>query len=48
MEAVGWSGALVGWTRNAKSKVRQIGEENLDRFLEKHPEYGIEIDWDEG
>ena len=46
-QAVGWSGTLVGWTRNAKSKVRQIGEENLDRFLEKHPEYGIEIDWDD-
>lgn len=46
-QAVGWSGFLVGWTNNAKAKVKQIGEDNLDKFLDKHPEYGIEIDWDD-
>ena len=46
-QAVGWSGALVGWTKNAKDKVRQIGEDSLDKFLDRHPEYGIEIDWDQ-
>ena len=46
-QAVGWSGALIGWTKKARSQVRQIAEDNLDRFLEKHPEYGIEVDWDE-
>ena len=46
-QAVGWSGVLVGWTSNAKGKVRDLAEDNLDRFLEKHPEYGIEIDRDD-
>lgn len=46
-QAVGWSGLVIGWTKNAKSKVKDIGEDNLDKFLDKHPEYGIEIDWDE-
>lgn len=37
--AVGWSGALIGWSGTAKARVRETGAAGLASFLDEHPEY---------
>jgi ketosteroid isomerase-like protein len=37
--ALGTIGTFTGWTNFTKEKVRDTGEQQLDRFLESHPEY---------
>ena len=38
-QALGPIGVFTGWSGMAKEKIREAGATQLDRFLEKHPEY---------
>ena len=38
-QALGLPGSLLGWSSFMRNKVRKTARKNLERFIEKHPEY---------